>query len=324
MKPHILYIHQFFKTPEEGGITRSYDIAKELLRYNYDITILTTWNRSTFELKTIDSIKVIYLPIAYKNEFNFKQRLAAFYNFQKEAIKFGKTLSKPDIIYATSTPLNVGYIGKCLARHYKVPWVFEVRDLWPEAPIQIGAIKNIFLKKALYFFEKSLYRNANKIVALSPAIKTYIKQKSKRESVLIPNLCNNDRFGFESVQTEDKFIIGYFGAISIANDVNRLVDIAEHLSKEGNALFEFRIFGEGLNDVDSVASAFRNLGGLENLKLSSEKQAILITSNTQDTGEVQNLYSLYQYSDVTEVYHLTQLVGNYLDIDNWSVENFLI
>ena len=85
-----------------------------------------------------------------------------------------------------------------------------------------------------------------------------------------------------------------------------------------------RIFGEGLNDVDSVTGAFRNLGGLENLKLSSEKQAILITSNTQDTGEVQNLYSLNQYSDVTEVYHLTQLVGNYLDIDNWSVENFLL
>jgi Ca2+-binding RTX toxin-like protein len=85
-----------------------------------------------------------------------------------------------------------------------------------------------------------------------------------------------------------------------------------------------RVIGAGLGDIDSVTGAFKTSGELENLKLSSEKQAVLIISNSQETGEVQNIYSVYQNPASTEVYHLTQLVGNYLDIDNWSVENFLI
>ena len=85
-----------------------------------------------------------------------------------------------------------------------------------------------------------------------------------------------------------------------------------------------RIFGDGLNNSYDVTDHFRHQGNLENLKLSSGTQAVLITSNSQATGEVQNLYSIKQSSDFIEVHHLAQLVGNYLDIDNWSIDNFLV
>lgn len=85
-----------------------------------------------------------------------------------------------------------------------------------------------------------------------------------------------------------------------------------------------RVFGAALNDTEMLAASFRNTGRLENLKLSSGQNAILITASSQNTGEVQNIYSIQQQFGFAEVHHLTQLVGNYLDIDNWSVNNFLV
>jgi len=245
MKRKILYIHQFFKTPSEGGITRSYDIAKELLRYNNSITIITSWNNQSQKTVMIDGIKVIYLPVEYHNEFGFSNRVKSFYKFQKKAIRVGKALDIPDLIYATSTPLNVGWVGKTLSRYFNKPWIFEVRDLWPEAPIQVGAVKNSFLKTVLYHIEKKLYKSADKLIALSPVMQQYIWGKTQKPSTLIPNLSNNDRFDYCHTPIQNKFIVGYFGAISHANGLDRLLDVAKYVDKHGLSQFEFRVFGEG-------------------------------------------------------------------------------
>ena len=85
-----------------------------------------------------------------------------------------------------------------------------------------------------------------------------------------------------------------------------------------------QVFGKDLSDVNSVTDAFRYSGDLEKLQLSSGKKSVLITSDSQDTGDAQNVYYIQQNIDILEVQHLFQLVGNYLDIDNWSLDNFLI
>lgn len=85
-----------------------------------------------------------------------------------------------------------------------------------------------------------------------------------------------------------------------------------------------RVFGDDLTQSDSLFAALQNTGVLENLKLSTGEDAFMITAASQSTGEDQNLYYLQQNLDYTEVHHLTQLVGNYLDIDNWSADNFVI
>ncbi len=85
-----------------------------------------------------------------------------------------------------------------------------------------------------------------------------------------------------------------------------------------------KIFGTGLGDADSMAGLFGDSGRLENLKLSNGNQALLVTATSQYTGEAQNIYSIHQNSGFIEIHHLAHLVGNYLDIDNWSLDNFLI
>lgn len=85
-----------------------------------------------------------------------------------------------------------------------------------------------------------------------------------------------------------------------------------------------RVFGSGLSGSESVKAHFENSGKLENLKLSLGQKAVLITSFSQGTGETQNLYLIEDTLGSTQVHHLIQFVGNYLDIDNWSGENFLV
>ena len=85
-----------------------------------------------------------------------------------------------------------------------------------------------------------------------------------------------------------------------------------------------RVFGVDLNDTEILETSFKKGGILENLKLSDDRNALLITSNSQDTGEVQNLFSLESISGSVNADHLCKFIGNYLDIDNWSSDNFVI
>ena len=243
----ILYIHQYFKTPEDGGKTRSYEIAKQLVKNGNEVTMITSWNKGRKEEQSIDGIQVIYLPVPYKNEFSSLHRIWSFIKFQIKAIAAGKKLNKPDIIYATSTPLSVGSVGLQLAKFFNCPWVFEVRDLWPEAPIQLGVFKSKWLKNHLYRMEINLLTSANEVIALSPFSVNHIKNITLKKPNLIPNLCNNEDFKLPptSIEPTNKFRIGYFGAISTANGLESFIALAEYAKDEGLDQYEFLLVGEG-------------------------------------------------------------------------------
>lgn len=132
----------------------------------------------------------------------------------------------------------------------------------------------------------------------------------------------------EHFDTVYGFTQGAFGDVLDITDLNLpslnslpLVDVLNEPSGYINNCL-VRIFGEGLNEADTVESYLRNTGGLE--ILGSGAKAVLITAPSQDTGEVQDIYSVQQNTDTNEVYHLVQLIGNYLDIDNWSDDNFIV
>ena len=85
-----------------------------------------------------------------------------------------------------------------------------------------------------------------------------------------------------------------------------------------------RVFGEALNTEDNLKEYFTKDGILQNLKLSEMETALLILSNSQDTGEAQNLYAVKMQADDIEINLLSSFLGNYLDIDNWAVDNFIV
>ena len=258
---HILYIHQYFTTPEKGGGTRSYEFARSLVKRGHKVTILTgsklndsltNGKKKTDEY--IEGVYVIYLKTPYSNYMSFKRRLYSFMDFSVRAILAGIRIKRYDLIFATSTPLTVAIPGIILSFLRRVPMVFEVRDLWPEVPIQMSVIKNSLLIKLLRWFEAFTYRHSNYIIALSPGIAKGILATgvAVNKVTMIPNFCNLDFFKPEKsninnlgkLENNNNPIIAYCGAISFANNVELIIQAAEKLQKINNPVI-FMIAGEG-------------------------------------------------------------------------------
>ncbi|MHC4625761.1 MAG: glycosyltransferase, partial [Planctomycetota bacterium] len=185
MKMHILYLHQYFATRKGMTGTRSYEFARRLVGKGHRVTMVTsglanrqfavTGDRQYAEFDA-DGIRVVAIAAAYNDpqlgtNMSGWRRMLEFYRFARLAVRVGKGLAKPDIVFATHTPLTIGLAGRALSRHFEVPLVFEVRDLWPDALVNVGALKNPVAIWWLQRMARKIYAAARHIVALSPGMK---------------------------------------------------------------------------------------------------------------------------------------------------------
>lgn len=215
--------------------------------------MITSHNDSIYTIKEIDGVKVHYLPVKYNNDMGFIKRVLSFYNFVRKAKRLAKKIERIDHAYITSTPLTVGLIGIWLKRKLKINYTFEVRDLWPTAPIEIGAIKSGFIKKQLYRLEARIYKHADRVVALSPGMRDWIKKVVPEKDVfMIPNMADcqffikeiKDPKLIEFYHAQKPFLITYLGSIGATNHLEFLLDIAQE-AKSANINIDFKVVGDG-------------------------------------------------------------------------------
>lgn len=249
----VLYIHQYFRTPEEGGAIRSYYLARGLVENGIEVELITAHNEPVAVTKNIEGITVHYLPVFYDNEQGFLKRTWAFFRFMGLARNKARKIEDVDLVYATSTPLTIGISALKIKKDLNIPYYFEVRDLWPEAPVQMGAIKNKLLKRYLKNLEKEVYQNASKIVALSPGIKEQIAREDPTKPItIIPNMSDVEFFVPEEKDSnleeifdvKNRFVVSYFGTIGLANHLEYLLAAANESLKAGLPV-QFLIIGMG-------------------------------------------------------------------------------
>ena len=257
---HILYIHQYFKTPKEPGGTRSYWIAQELIKESHSVTMLTT--SSSIEKRTekaiIDNINVVYLKVPYNQKMSISGRLKSFLSFMVKSSYQSFLVKDVDLVLSTSTPLTVGFPALLLKWFKKIPFVFEVRDLWPEVPIQMGGLTNPILKKIAILFEKTIYKNAKHIVALSPGMADGVLKYVPKEKVsMIPNMAKIDLFWPRAINIDlmtslglqrDSFKLVHFGALGQANGAMAIIESAKLVKNDPT--FEFIFIGGGATEED--------------------------------------------------------------------------
>ncbi|PKQ66034.1 glycosyltransferase family 4 protein [Raineya orbicola] len=236
----IIYLHQYFKLPTENGSHRSWYIAQFLQKKGWEVEIITASKKA--RLLFSDNLKIHYVSVSYAQEMHFLRRTIAFLNFLIKAIH--KILKIPNIslIYATSTPLTIGLIALILKKIKKVPYVFEVRDLWPLVPIEMGYVKSKIFQRFLFWLEKKIYQNAEKIVVLSPPMEEYVRRIVPEKPILcVPNMSDCEIFFPQNKKKENEpFRIAYFGSMGKANALERLLQVAEKHPE-----IEFWIIGEG-------------------------------------------------------------------------------
>ncbi|MEK6781017.1 MAG: glycosyltransferase family 4 protein [Bacteroidota bacterium] len=267
----VLILHQHFKTPETGGAIRSYYLAKALVDAGIETLVITARNEKKYKSETIEGIKVHYLPIAYDNRFGFAARSLAFFKFAWGAIRLAGKFKGVNYCYAISVPLTVGLAAMWIKKRHGIPYIFEVGDLWPDAPIQMGYVKNLFLQRALYGLEKAIYASAYAVVALSPAIKSIVEKKVPGKVVhLIPNMADTDYYRPElrSPELEEKFgvkgkfVVSYIGAVGVANGLDYFIECANTCRKEELPI-QFLLCGDGAL-LDRLKGNAKHLG-LHNL-----------------------------------------------------------
>lgn len=302
---NIIYLHQYFITPSEPGGTRSYWIARELIKNGHQVTIITS--SSTIEEKSkqieVDGIKVIYIKEEYEQGMNLIKRLKAFLSFAIKSTVVSFKQQDIDFVIATSTPLTIGIPAILLKWFKKTPFIFEVRDLWPEVPIQMGAIKNKIIVLLTRFFEKTIYKNANFVVALSPCMQNgVIKYIPIEKTVMIPNMAKIDKFwpresNINLMQelrlSENTFKVIHFGALGLANGIDKVLDTIELMNNDSTV--EFIFIGGGSTEKQLQARCGKK--GLKNVKF-------LGSFPMDKTSEIVNLcdVSLVSFKDLPILY----------------------
>jgi len=258
---HILYIHQHFATPKGSTGTRSYEFARRWVKAGHKVTLIAgCCDLSGLELKNrliqkqnLEGIHIVVAGTKYSNKQSYLRRIASFLSFCLFSTYAGLGTRGVDVIYATSTPLTVGIPAIVLKWLKRVSFVFEVRDQWPEIPIELGIIKNKIMIKLLLWLERTIYKQSAAIVALSPGMAEGVKRvlKKAKPIYIIPNSCDVEAFrlGIEGsairkkLRWDDKLVLLHFGAMGRANGLGFVVDVAQML--KGEAGIHFVLIGDG-------------------------------------------------------------------------------
>lgn len=260
---HILYFHQHFSTPSGSTGNRSYEMARKLLARGHTVTVVCgSYSGAVTGVTTpfikgvregiVDGIHVVEYELAYSNKDSFFKRTLIFLKFAIRSMRFA-VKTKCDLIFATSTPLTAALPGIISKWVTKKTFIFEVRDLWPELPREMGVIKNPLILGLMSLLEWMAYKSADALIALSPGIKDGILRLgiSASKVTVIPNGCDiplfeehNQKWQPEGVESHH-FMAVYSGTHGIANGLNIVIEAAKILKDRNYDQIRFVLVGQG-------------------------------------------------------------------------------
>jgi glycosyltransferase involved in cell wall biosynthesis len=270
---NILLIHQYFLESNDGGGSRWNEMTRMWASQGHSVTVLAGMVHYATGVKSekykgkytfIDfypefKLRVVRSHVSESYNTNFLGRLWGYISFVFSSLYSGIFYAKGeyDVIVVTSPPLFVGITAYILSKLKRIPFVFEVRDLWPESAIDTGVIKSTLMIKIALWFESFIYRKAKLINVLTPAFKDSLLKKGVPENkiIFIPNagdfdLVNNalKDFNYAEFRTKHKisentFLVTYVGAHGVANHLDQILDTALIL-KDKDVVFW--LIGDGM------------------------------------------------------------------------------
>ena len=282
---HVLYFHQYFTTPHMADGTRSYEMARQLITRGHEVTMVCAMQgkgKSALDLPAkpkdsmqqgeVDGIRVIQFNLKYSNYLSLPQRAWLFLCYAMRSVALAMRMDY-DLIFATTTPLTAGIPG-ILARCLRgKPFVFEVRDLWPELPKAMGVVTNPLVLASMSALEWISYRAASACIALAPGIRDGITRRSPNGSsvAMIPNGCDLELFrpgrrqdlDLPGIRPTDCVAL-FIGAHGIANGLHAVLDAAHVLLRRGRKDIALVFIGDG--KLKPTLAARVQKEGLENCR----------------------------------------------------------
>jgi len=263
----ILFISNNFPPEVNAPASRLSEHARHWIDEGHDVEVLTSAPHfpegevysgytNRFSIEQYDGIKITRIPMYITENVDVVRRTLSYLSFMISACwYFRRIQNRPDIVLATSPQFFTGIAGLFIARRKRVPFVLEVRDLWPESLIAVGAIKQKSIIRLLERLELYLYKSANHIIVVTNAFKRFIKGKGIDDSK-ISVLKNGAELSMWNAPLDDerlrqirkehhldgKFVVSFIGTIGLAHRADILMDAAEKCTDPDVA---FLIIGTG-------------------------------------------------------------------------------
>jgi glycosyltransferase involved in cell wall biosynthesis len=260
----ILYYHQHFSTPSGSTGTRAYEMAQRLIANGHSVTVICgSYAMATTGLNgpyrrgrrsgTVDGINIIELELPYANKDRFILRTWTFLRFALRSSLLA-VFGRYDILFATSTPLTVAIPGIAARVFRRKPFIFEVRDLWPELPKAMGVITNPFVLTLISWLEWIAYRSATSCIGLSPGIVEGIKRRAGPGKRVVLNPNGSDLEMFSGSAGKDRSLPGdnqrqlvcvFMGAHGLSNGLDAVLNAAAELKTRGRKDIRLVLIGGG-------------------------------------------------------------------------------
>lgn len=267
----ILLLHQYFLEENDSGGSRWNEMTRTWSEKGHEITVLAgmihangkekrpEYKGKYFVKKQQGDVSIWRCHVSESYNNGFAGRLWGYFSFMFSSLWAGlfKAKGKFDVVIVTSPPLFVGFSGYLISFFRRLPFVFEIRDLWPESAIDTGVLTNKFIIKLAYWFEAFIYKKAKLINVLTPAFYNSLLDKKKvpvEKLIMIPNasdfsLSENLLQTFDREQfrrehgLQDKFVITYVGAHGVANHLEQVLEAGKALEDTN---MQFLLIGQGM------------------------------------------------------------------------------
>jgi glycosyltransferase involved in cell wall biosynthesis len=269
---HILLLHQAFVALDEPGGTRHFELARLLAERGYKVTIIAspvsyltgevgTAAPSFFQTKSGGGVTILRAYTYTGLHRSFAHRLLSFFSFMISSFWTGLQVRDVDLVWGTSPPIFQSLTAWVLARLKRVPFLFEVRDLWPAFAIEVGVLRQPLLIRASEWMERFLYHHADQLVVNSPGYISHVQTRGASRVALVPNGTDpgmfdphEDGVAFRSEHgLEGKFIALYAGAHGLSNDLGVLLDAAALLIQRPNIAIV--LVGDGKDKPNIMSQA---------------------------------------------------------------------
>lgn len=266
----ILFLSHYFPPEVNAPATRVYEHCKEWVKLGHEVTVVTCapnhprgkvyegYKNKFYQREIIDGIEVIRVWTYLSANEGFGKRALNYFSYFVSVILLSIFMQpRKDIVLSTSPQFFNGLAGYPVSKILKSVWVLEIRDLWPESILAVGAMKKNIVIDFLYMIEKFMYKKADYIIPVTDAFNTYIKKiiHPDRKTCVVKNSVNSDFFNpnkvdFEllkkfkkSHSLEDKFVVSYVGTHGMAHNLKTLLNAARILSNQKDIVF--LLIGDG-------------------------------------------------------------------------------
>ncbi len=271
---NVWILNHYGQAPVDAGGTRHFHLAEYLLGHSWQVTIIAaSFNHNTgcqrlayhesSRNEYIEGVPFLWLRTpGYKG--NGGKRILNMLAYTWQVLKKTATekLQRPDVVVGSSVHPFAAVAAFFLSRRFNVPFVFEVRDLWPQTLVDLGRLKdNSFITWALRKMESWLYLNASRIVVLLPFAWQYIVPLgvSKEQIVWIPNGVDLSLFSlpsFSARQPNDVFTLMYLGSHAQADGIENMLRAMKIIKDRNDQLqIKLRLVGDGPMKLKLVALA---------------------------------------------------------------------